>query len=381
MDEASDQDRTIVYPPTEPDSATITHAHAALAERMGGGSVCTIPLSDGGVIIGALTLERSVGPPLDAAQVQEIEKLLAVVAPTLWLRHEDERSLPAKALQSLKASIGRLFGAAHIRLKLTVLAATLLLLFFSFATGDWRITADAVIEGSVQRTIAAPIDGYIASADARPGDVVANGQLIGSLDDRDLRLERLKWSTLRQQMISELREARAQNNRADVSIISAKIEQADAELKLVDEQLARTLLTAPFDGIVIEGDLSQLLGTPVKRGDQLFRIAPLDDYRIVLRVNEQDIAPVAPGMTGRLVLASMPDRPVDLEVTRVTPVSNAGQGRNYFRVEATPRGTGLRLQPGMEGVGKIRVGEARLIWIWTHELLTWLRLQTWTWWR
>ena len=119
----------------------------------------------------------------------------------------------------------------------------------------------------------------------------------------------------------------------------------------------------------------------MKRGDQLFRIAPLDDYRIVLRVDEQDIAPVQPGMTGRLVLASMPERPVDLEVTRVTPVSTAGGGRNYFRVEARPRGSDLRLQPGMEGVGKIRVGEARLVWIWTRELVTWLRLQTWTWWR
>jgi multidrug resistance efflux pump len=144
----------------------------------------------------------------------------------------------------------------------------------------------------VQRTIAAPIDGYIASAEARPGDVVSSGEPIGALDDSDLRLERLKWSTLRQQMVSELREARAQNDRAEVSIITAKIDQANAELELVDEQLARTRLTAPFDGIVIEGDLSQRLGTPVKRGEQLFLLAPLEDYRIVLKVDEQDIRPV-----------------------------------------------------------------------------------------
>jgi hypothetical protein len=52
-----------------------------------------------------------------------------------------------------------------------------------------------------------------------------------------------------------------------------------------------------------------------------------------------------------------------------------------FRVEAAPAATDLPLQPGMEGVGKVIVGRERLVYIWSRELLTWLRLQTWTWWR
>jgi hypothetical protein len=35
----------------------------------------------------------------------------------------------------------------------------------------------------------------------------------------------------------------------------------------------------------------------------------------------------------------------------------------------------------MEGVGKIELREARLAWIWSRDLLAWLRLKTWTWWR
>lgn len=381
MDEAVDQDRSVSFPPMEGDENTITQAHKQLLTRAGGGSTCSVPISEGGKIIGALTLERETSTPFAAAELEQLDQILAVVAPTLWLRYEEERALPVKIGKSFKGILKRLFGAAHIRLKLAVLALVALSVFAFFARGDWRVTADAVVEGRVQRTIAAPIDGYIASSDARPGDRVSDGQLIGALDDSDLRLERLKWSTLRRQMVSELREARAQNSRAEVSIITAKIEQADAELELVDEQLSRTRLKAPFDGVVIEGDLSQLLGTPVKRGDPLFKIAPLDDYRIVLQVDEQDIAPVQAGLSGRLILASLPGRPVELEIQRVTPVSTAGQGRNYFRVEASPLGEDLRLQPGMEGIGKITVGEERLVWIWSRELLTWLRLQTWTWWR
>jgi hypothetical protein len=33
----------------------------------------------------------------------------------------------------------------------------------------------------------------------------------------------------------------------------------------------------------------------------------------------------------------------------------------------------------MDGIGKINVGERRLIWIWTHGMFDWLRLQLWNW--
>jgi hypothetical protein len=63
----------------------------------------------------------------------------------------------------------------------------------------------------------------------------------------------------------------------------------------------------------------------------------------------------------------------------VTPVSTSEDGRNYFRVEAKMDRGAERLRPGMEGVGKIEVGERRLIWIWTRSLTDWLRLQLWSW--
>jgi hypothetical protein len=34
----------------------------------------------------------------------------------------------------------------------------------------------------------------------------------------------------------------------------------------------------------------------------------------------------------------------------------------------------------MKGVGKIEIGERRLLWIWTHRMLDWFRLAAWSWW-
>lgn len=379
MDEAVDQDKVIVYPRAQ--AHEITHAHAELGRHLPNGCICTVPITERGEVIGALTLERASTAPFDEATVQLIEQLLAVIAPLLLLKYRDEQGLPVKAWRRLRAYCQQLLGPEHMRLKAFSLAALVLVVFFSLARGEWRVTAEALVEGSVQRTIAAPFDGYIESAVLRAGDRVEQGQELGALDDKDLKLQALKWSTLRQQLSSEYREAMAQHNRAEVSIIGAKVEQAEAEAALLEAQLSRTRLLAPFDGMIIEGDLSQSLGTPVARGDVLFKVAPLQDYRVVLQVDEKDIAPVEPGQQGRLILASMPGQALDFRVDKVTPVSSAEGGRNFFRVEASLTGEGPTLRPGMEGIAKIDVGEARLFWIWTRDLINWLRLQAWTWWR
>jgi hypothetical protein len=64
---------------------------------------------------------------------------------------------------------------------------------------------------------------------------------------------------------------------------------------------------------------------------------------------------------------------------KITPVSTASEGRNFFRVEAQLEGNTRPLQPGMEGVGKIEIDRRRLIWIWTHEVVDWFRLKLWYW--
>ncbi|MEP5763598.1 MAG: HlyD family efflux transporter periplasmic adaptor subunit [Halieaceae bacterium] len=381
MDEAIDQDRTILFTPQHRENTVIVRAHSELAGQMDKASVLTLPFTHHGEVIGALTLECNREAAFPAATQHEIEQLLAVLAPVIVLKQHDEQSLPGKVLRSLGLGAVSLFGPGHIKFKLSVLASLLLAGFFLIAEGSWRIAAPAVIEGSVQRTVAAPIDGYISQALARAGDIVEKGGELGALDDRELKLERLKWATLRQQMVHESREAMAQRNLSEVNIISARIKQADAELSLLDEQLARIRLLSPLDGVVIEGDLSQMLGTPVARGDVLFKVAPLDDYRIVMLVDEKDIAPIAPGQAGSLILTSMPNEPLDLEITRITSVSTAQEGGNFFQVEAILAGSRSSLRPGMEGVAKIEIGNRRLISIWTRDLANWLRLQIWTWWR
>jgi hypothetical protein len=82
---------------------------------------------------------------------------------------------------------------------------------------------------------------------------------------------------------------------------------------------------------------------------------------------------------GQILLSAAPHTPIPFTVENITPVSTAREGRNYFRVEARLAETPERLRPGLEGVGKIEVERRLLVWVWTRQVIDWLRLQLWTW--
>jgi RND family efflux transporter MFP subunit len=379
MDEAMDQHSVIVYPQPIDAIPLVTRSHEELSQKHGSGAILTIPLEHKGKLIGGMTLERPGEKPFDAPTVEACETAAALVGPVLETKRLEDRLLIRKAADAFVLQLERLVGPGHLVRKMIVVAVIALVIFFALFKVDYRVTAETSIEGAIQRVVAAPYNGFIKEAQARPGDVVKEGALLCLLDDRDLKLERLKWATEKEQASKQYDEAMAKHDRAQVRAMRAKINQAEAQIALLDEQLSRTKVTAPFDGIVMSGDLSQSLGAPVERGQVLYEVAPLHEYRVIAQVDERDIMEITAGQQSKLILPSMPGEELSFLVDKITPVSTAKEGRNYFRVEGHLEKLSERLRPGMEGIAKITIDRRKLIWVWTHEAIDWVRLQVWRW--
>lgn len=379
MDEAFDQEALIVYPLASNAPFQISRCHQELARQHGAGAICSAPLGRGGQIYGVLTFERLADNPFDASTVELCEAIAALAGPVLELKLREDRALATRAVEVARIQFMNLIGLNHVAPKLAGVGLAAAIIFFAFATVEYRVPARTLIEAQTQRAAVAPFNGYIAEGRVRAGDLVREGQLLSTLDDRDLKLEGLKWRSQKEQYVKQYHLAMAQRNAAQVKIIMAQIAQADAELALVEDQQARTQVRAPIDGVITKGDLSQSIGAPAERGQVLFEVAPLDAYRLVLQVDERDTAQVAAGQRGNVVLSAFPADPLPFTVEKVTPVSIAREGRNYFRVEAKLEHTPAHLRPGMEGVGKVDIGRRLLLWSWTHRALDWLRLLVWSW--
>ena len=384
MEEAVDHQASLAYPPPEDAPLTALSAHRVLANRGAGAVLLTVPLlrpgGDAADPFGAVTLEFPAGQAMQQDAVDLVEAVAALAGPALDRMVQAERWAGAVAFDSASRAGAKLIGREYYGLKLAVLALAALAVFFTVFRTDYRVSAHAVVEGELRRSVASGLDGYVATEQVRAGQTVHRGDELATLDSAELVLQRLRWIATRSQHKLELDKALAVGQRADVAIDNAQMEEASAEIALLDEQISRTRITAPFDGLVTSGDLSQSVGTPVQRAQVLFELAPLDSYRVVVRVPDTDIARIELDLRGSLVLAALPDEIFGLHVTRISPVSEQVDGTNVFRVEATLDRTTERLRPNMEGVARLDVGRARLIWIWTHHLIEAARLELWSWW-
>jgi multidrug resistance efflux pump len=136
-------------------------------------------------------------------------------------------------------------------------------------------------------------------------------------------------------------------------------------------------ITAPIDGVIIKGDLSRAIGSPVQRGQVLYEIAPLDAFKLVIQVPQNAIRHVQQGQSGHLLLSALPHEAIPFVVTSVASVFSEHEQDIVYRVEAEITGSWQNLRPGMSGYAKINAGKKSYAWMIAHPLWDWLALKLW----
>ncbi len=379
MEEAIDQKKLIIYPQTDEMSSLVTHKHRSLSQNSQDSSLLTIPLSNEKKEIGTLLLVRHRNQPFTNQEITILKHATDLVGPAISLKLKNEHSMRQMVSQKLKKKVSPLFGNDNLALQISAIVAVTMLIVLSIFKIDYTVYAKSSLEGATQQVIVAPQDGFIKSAETRAGDIVESGQILVTLNERDLKLESKKILSEHNKISKEYQEALAQRERAKVSILSAQLAQADAQLSLIYEKLKRSKLKAPFAGVVVSGDLSQSIGAPVEKGEQLFEIASLGDYRVALSIDDHDVSKIKIGQTGSLRLVGLPYDPLPITITRIIPVASAQDGGNYFRVEASISEMGENtLRPGMQGIAKVEVSQESVLWVWTHTVIERLRLWLWS---
>ncbi len=396
MLEAMHQRATLVWPSQGRSETRITLAHQTLYKTQGLAGVLTVPLAQKGRVVGVLTCERSVvSDPLSPhpmrdrslgefsqEEIRWVEQLAVGLAPLMVLRHKLDRPWTERLRSAVLILMHRLRDPRERHLRWGLSAATLVLLAGLLWPLPQHVTAEAKLEGAVQRVMSASQDGFLRSVHVRPGDVVKAGQLLAELSDDDLRNARRAREAEVAQQENAFAEAFARGDRAGAAQAQARMSEAKAQLNLVDQQLQRLKLVAPFDGVVIQGDLHQQLGAPVKRGETLLTLAPGLDWRVVLSVEEGDVPELRSGQLAGLRLAAMPGQVISLVLDRVTPVAIHTEDGVRYEVEASPTGNGAGLaglRPGLQGVVQVQLAHRALLVRWAERAWHQARMLWWTW--
>ena len=213
------------------------------------------------------------------------------------------------------------------------------------------ILAPAELVPARPETVRAPLEGVIGAFHVQPNEQVRKGQPLFVFDEALLR-SRLEVS--RQSLAtaeSEYRQALQQalsdtRSKAQLSVLTGKIEEKRAESAYLAEQLARAQVVSPRDGVVLFDDPSEWIGKPVAIGERIMRVAAPDDIEVEAWVGLGDAIPLTEGARVSLYLNAQPLSPVQAKL-------------RYLAHEAVQRPDGshaYRLRAALTEVTLHRVG-------------------------
>jgi len=378
MEEAAEQDEEISWPAwLDSDAVRRDHEVYALAEQLAG--LLSVPVRINGDSVGVLALER----PHGAASFTEADALaLRVVADQVARRLDDlyrnDRWFGARWAVAAREWMAGFLGPKQTWIKATALVCAVLLAFSLFVPLPYRVNANFIVRAEALLHLPAPFDGYLGAVNVRPGDVVRSGDLLLSLDQSDLLVELAAALAERQRFMSEAERFEADAKLADLSAARAAFAQAQARVELIEYRLDRSEMRAPFDGVVVDGDLRERIGAPVRPGDVLMKVSRLEGLYVEMRVPERDIDLISESKTAEIAFTAQPEDTFAVNIERIEPTAQVEREGNVFVVRGVLSGQRAEwLRPGMSGIAKIESRSRTLAWIATHRLVDFLRLKLW----
>lgn len=343
----------------------------------GGDGVGSIPLRVGEHIVAILSLRWRASEPMRRDQFDQISKLVEPYMPALGLVQRASRGLLHHTRDVVAGAVGSLLAPGKLGRKLVATLALVGLFWFCFGTRPYEVTVSARLVPAQQRHLAAPFEAILGAAYVKPGERVQAGDVLCQFDQRSLALTYTELQAQRALYEREYLRALADDKPVEAQLAEANRRLAETQLALCAERLDRATVRAPFDGLVVAGELEHMVGSVVPQGTPLLVIAPQGAWELELDAPQGVASELASGRSGRFASAARPENPQRFTLTRVQPGAQLREGRSVFVARAALGASPTWLRPGMEGLARIELGQRRVWWVTLHGVLDYLRLHYW----
>jgi biotin carboxyl carrier protein len=376
MEETYDQDEEILLPQPATSNA-VTRDHSTYAELQQVRHLLTLPLRDKEQPIAVLSCERA-DRAFSEEEIRGLRIICDQVAPRLVSLKESDRWFGAQLADKLRKQASGLLGAEHTLLKVSAVLIFLLLLLSLVVHLPYRVEAPFIIRSEDVQQVSTPFEGYIEEVHVKIGQQVEKDQPLLSLDTRDLQLEESAALANQIRYLREAEKARAFGSLIDMKIAQAQADQAKAQLDLIRYHLEQAEIRSTMAGVIVEGDLEELRGAPVSKGDILFKVARHEKLFIELKIDEKDIHELATGQQGEIAFVSQPGIKYPIGIEQIDPVAQADDAGNSFVARASNTEIADKWwRPGMSGIAKIEVGDRSIIWMLTHRTFDFFQMLIW----
>ena len=234
-----------------------------------------------------------------------------------------------------------------------------------------RLSTGPALSGSLeperQASVRAEVPGSVLSISAEEGQAVAEGATLARIDDSGLREGLLSAQSSVRSAEQQLTVARRNAERAEALVKGGAIPEREAEsarwnvtnaqaqladarsrLALAREQLGKTVVRAPFAGVVSERAVAA--GDTVQPGSELFTIVDPKRMRLAAQVPAERLGELQIGTPVDFTIAGLPGR-FQGRIERINPVVDPATRQVEIHV-SLPNDAG-RLVGGLYAEGRV----------------------------
>jgi biotin carboxyl carrier protein len=263
----------------------------------------------------------------------------------------------------------------HLRskwLKATLIASVVLAAVMCLPL-RYKLKCDATVEPVTRRFVAAPFESTLEKTLVKPGDLVDEGATLALLDGRELRMELAGLEAELKQASKQRDTAMAARKTAEAQIARLEMENLELKIRVLRHRSEQLRIESPTDGIVVSGDLERVEGAPLKVGQTMFEIAPLNNMIVEVAVPESEIGHVRNEMEVHAKIEAYPGHTWSGKINRIHPRSEIREQESVFVAEVELQDSAGLLRPGMHGEARIMADRRAWGWILFHR--AWHSLQ------
>ncbi len=338
-------------------------AVAQLAESCSVESIIGIRLAD------SSGRDRGVLLAMDATNVDSAACLHAIEMPLASKLMGIERLQPTPLQSLVRGSVELVRGSRRN----VILGLAIALGLGMLIPARYKVAAELELQPVKHRFVAVPFDGPLQTAHVRPGDMVERGELLATINPREIEYELAGIRAELSRSLQEKKGLMAEHDFAASKIASLESDRLRLQSDLLQYRRDNLEIRSPIAGVVVSGDLKQSEGMPMTRGETLFEIAPLGQMVVEIAVPEGDVAHVREGMDAQFYVNALPSRTMRGRIARLHPRSELRNHDNVYIAEIQILDEENLLRPGMRGRAKIVGDRHALGWNVFHKAYYGLR--------
>ncbi len=376
MEEAFDQEMDISIPSETEEF--ISYNHKNHLKKHGLSSITSLIIRHKDENVGVLLLEKDEGS-FSTEQLLQLRLGTNMVSTRMFELHERSGWIGKRMVRKYKEFSKSMLHVEHSGIKLIALLILVITLLGFIIRTDYRVDSTFILKTDKYQFLTAPFDGYIDTVFVKQGEIVTDGDSLLVLDNKEMMIEHDNVASELKRYRHEKLKAMANEDLAEMNIAQAKITQSIAQLDKVDFKLQNSVVLSPFDkAVIVEGELENRDGAPVKIGSQLFKIARIEDIYVEIELPEEEIDYVEKDMKAEVMLKSRPDDIYEVSISLIQPVAVVKNQQNVFLLRCDVDETIPEwFRPGMTGVSKVITIRRSLWWIVTHRMIDELRMKFW----